>query len=32
MLYNRAAAEQNQESKLHLALWSPELLAKLGAR
>jgi hypothetical protein len=32
MLYNRTAAEQNQELKIHLALWSTELLAKLDAR
>lgn len=31
VLYNRAASEQNQQQGLHLALWSPELLQKLGA-
>jgi len=31
VLYNRAASEQNQQQGIHLALWSPELLQKLGA-
>jgi Putative zinc dependent peptidase (DUF5700) len=31
VLYNRAASDQNREMGTHLALWSPELLRKLGA-
>jgi Putative zinc dependent peptidase (DUF5700) len=32
LLYNQAASEQNRQRNAHLALWSPELLAKLVDR